>query len=212
MRTLFQKMIFLLIFFLSCTWLLKVSPLSAQNIDPPPLPRQDRRPKMDAPPPPPVLELTNEQKSVLMDYIKQFYPARYEKLKEIEINSPNLFDEAISKHALNINELRRMRNKNPERYNRIFKERQIDDKSYLLAQAYKKEASEEEKIKIREDLKKVLYKQFEDRQKIREEEMLRLEKRLQELKENLDKRQEKLDAIVEERLKKLLELEKELKW
>ena len=105
-----------------------------------------------------------------------------------------------------------MRNKNPERYNRIFKERQIDDKSYLLAQAYKKEASEEEKLKIREDLKKVLYKQFEDRQKIREEEMLRLEKRLQELKENLDKRQEKLDAIVEERLKKLLELEKELKW
>ena len=34
-------------------------------------------------------------------------------------------------------------------------------------------------------MKKVLYKQFEDRQKIREEEMLRLEKRLQELKENL---------------------------
>ena len=212
MRTLFQRMIFLLIFFLSCAWLLQASPLHAQDIDRPPLPRQDRRPKMDAPPPPPALELTNEQKSVLMDYIKQFDPARYEKLKEIETNSPNLFDQSLTQYALNMNALRRMRNKNPERYNRIFRERQVDDESYQLAQAYKTEASEEEKLKIREDLKKVLYKQFEERQKIREEEMLRLEKRIQELKKNLDKRQEKLDAIVEERLKKLLELEKELKW
>jgi len=203
----------ILFIIIGCTIIFKVPSLHAQDIDPPPAPKpQFRLKKIDPPPPPPPLKLTDEQKASLMEYINQFDPVHHEKLKQLEAKSLESFDEALTRYALRFNELRKLRSRNPERYNRIFNERMIDDESFKLAQEYKKQELESEKEKIHTQLEEVLYDQFEDRQKIREEEILRLEAKIQELKENLEKRQEKIDQIVEERLRKLLELEKELKW
>jgi len=177
-----------------------------------PLDSQERDVQVPAPPSLAILYLTEEQEDEVMEFLYKTDKRRAEMLGKIKDSDPKDYRRQLSLAFREMRELKRLQEDDPERYERVIKEKELNYHSYVLMGEYKKAKDEEKKTKIRNDLIKLLDELFDLRQLNREEEIERLEKRIAELKEINNKRLENKENIVLNRLATLLKEDRGLEW
>ncbi len=88
---------------------------------------------------------------------------------------------------------------------------ELDIQTDALGAQYQK-ASDAEKAKLKDDLKKKLYELFELKESDRKEEYERLREKLDKLKETLNERQKFKDEIVKRKMEELIGESKHIRW
>lgn len=91
----------------------------------------------------------------------------------------------------------------PEMFKVMREERELEQESVELAQAYRR-APTDEQAAVKEKLLQTVTRHFEVRQQRRTIEIKRLEQELQRLRESIERRTKAQEAIVNDRVSKLL--------
>lgn len=172
------------------------------------VPRPPRAPEL---PQREVLYLTPEQEEEALEYVKEHYPERLEELEPLETRKPEKYKAGLSRAYRELTYLERLKENEPERYERVLQEKKLESQARQLAQAFE-EADEAKKAEIKTEMKTVLARAFDLRQQNRQYEIQRLEAKLQELKENNQVRLDNKERIIEKRLEEMLGLKDELRW
>ncbi len=156
-------------------------------------------------------EITSEREEKVLHYVSQAYPYKYENLIQLRSRRPALYRQALLRAYKEMQFAERLREENPEQYENLKLERELESQSQELAEQYKNAETDAEKEAIEEKLRSVLIQAFEVRQANRQFEIDKLELRLQELKEKNEERQQNKTKIIQLRIDELLGLG-ELKW
>jgi|GEM_PF-3125025 len=159
-----------------------------------------------------ILYLTKEQEEKTLNYMKEMYPDRFERFIKIKELRPLIYRRGLSRAYREMRFIEELKNKDQVRYQRVLQEKKLTTKSRILAKKYKETDDEDQKNRIREELKGILSELFNIRQQVREDEIERLEKKLAELKEINRKRLANKDAIVEKKLAEMLGENKDMEW
>lgn len=157
-------------------------------------------------------KLTPEQEKETMDYLRKEFPEEAKRFEELKVIRPEAYRTALIRYYAKLKLLESIKQNDPERYEELIKERELDIKSRELARQYRESTDESEKEKISEELESLLYKVFEYRQLNRQAEIERIEKKLEELKQENALRMESKDEMVRRQLAKLLGEQTELEW
>jgi len=177
---------------------------------------QEKKSDMVPPPPPPpeveVLYLTEEEESATLKYVEEMDPGHAVLLRKIKEFDRQQYREKLSLVYREHRALKRIKERDPERYKRLLREKELEIKSHKLVAEYKATESDSEQQKLRKDLVELLSRLFDLRQLNREGEIRQLEMKLEDLKELSKARIEKKDEIVQRRLAKLLKENKDLEW
>ncbi|MBN2416307.1 hypothetical protein JXO52_10720 [bacterium] len=157
-------------------------------------------------------KLTPEQEKETMDYLRKEFPEEAKRFEELKVMRPEAYHTALVRYYAKLKLLETIKQNDPERYEELIKERELDIKSRELARKYRESSDEAEKEKISAELEQLLYKIFEYRQLNRQAEIERIEKKLEELKKENALRLESKDEMVRRQLAKLLGEQEELEW
>jgi hypothetical protein len=181
---------------------------------PPPQSGQNglRRQKPLAQPQQDVLYLTPEQEREAIAYIREVYPDRLENLLAIKERRPLLYRRFLSRGYREMRHLEEMKEKDPERYDQRMEEKRLDEDARNLARQYRESDDESEKARLKDELKVLLDRIFDYRQRNRQFEIEKLERRLAELKETNQQRLDNKDEIVQRRLDQMLGRQREWEW
>lgn len=158
-----------------------------------------------------VLLLTSDQEQSALGYLNRNYPARFREVNALREARPKLYRQELSRAFREMRFSENLKEEDPERYNRLKEEKELEIESQRLAKKYQEAAGSEEKAQIEKDLKQVLEKAFESRQRNRKDEIAKLEEKLAELKKRNDERLANREEIIELRLHDLLD-KKTLSW
>ena len=94
----------------------------------------------------------------------------------------------------------------PEMHELMQRNMQLDRESRHLAAQYR-DASEEDRYEIKQEVQKIVGEQFDVRQERRTLELKRLEKDLQKLRKAVEQRKEVREKLIDRRISDLLKLE-----
>jgi hypothetical protein len=169
-----------------------------------------RRPGAQAQPE--ILYLTPEQEEEVIAYLRKARPDRVDHLLDLKGKRPGLYRSFLSRAYREMRYLNRLKEDDPERYEQVAQEKKFEEEARLLAKKYRDSEDENEKVRLREDLKTLLDKLFDYRQMNRQFEIEKLEKRLEDLKDVNERRLANKEEIVERRLDEMLGTKRELEW
>lgn len=189
-------------------WVSLISLLLMQNISAQPN-NNRRRPVANADAD--DIYISPEQEIEVLEYIKQAYPFKYEDIKRMKKSLPNVYRKTLVRAYREMQFSQRIKEEDPERFENLKKERQLETKSHELADQYKNTNNQESKAAIKEELEQVLEDAFEIRQQNREFEIRSLQKKLEDLMNDNEARMNQKDQIIEKRLNELLGTS-DLKW
>jgi hypothetical protein len=96
-----------------------------------------------------------------------------------------------------------MERDDPEMTKLIKAENDLDRRTQELARAYR-DASKDQRAKLKEDLKKAVAEQFEARQQRRKLELTRFEEELKRLREVTERREKNKSQLIDKRISDLL--------
>lgn len=159
-----------------------------------------------------VLYLTPEQEREAIEYIREVYPDRVENLLAIKERRPLLYRRFLSRGYREMRHLEELKEKDPERYDQRMEEKRLDEDARNLARQYRESDDESEKARLKDELKVLLDRIFDYRQRNRQFEIEKLERRLAELKETNQQRLDNKDEIVRRRLDQMLGRQREWEW
>ena len=98
-----------------------------------------------------------------------------------------------------------MRRNDPERFNLLKSDAEMDWKIRNLVFKFKKEKDAEKKEALRKEISELCAKHFEVRQQRREMDLARMKAWLNQMEQGLEKSRQNKDKIIEERIKFLLD-------
>ncbi len=150
-----------------------------------------------------VLYLTSEQEQETITYLQKVRPEQSERLIRLKDLRPQQYRTFLSRAYREMRYMNEIKVNNPDRYERLRGEKQLESETQDLAAQYKRTNDDTEKEHIETEMLELLGRLFDMRQVNREEEIVRLEKRLAQLKEAQSERQSHKDEIVQRRLKEL---------
>lgn len=156
-------------------------------------------------------ELTGNKEQEVLDYISKTYPNKYENLMKLKSRRPQLYKQTLFRAYKEMEFSRRLKEENPEQYENLKLERELESQSQDLAIQYNDAETDEERKAIEEKLESVLIQAFEVKQANREYEIQKLEDRLNDLIEKNEERKSNKSKIIQKRLNQLLGVD-ELKW
>lgn len=159
-----------------------------------------------------ILYLTPEQEADVIEYLKEYYPDNADRLSRLKELRPDTYREQLSRVYRQMRFLENLKETDPEQYERVSEERNLESKSNQLASQYKNTTDENEKEKIKTELEDLLYRLFDYRQINRIAEIERLEERLGQLKQDNQNRLDNKDQIVNNRLNEMLGETSGLEW
>jgi hypothetical protein len=193
---------------------LSLSSKSEDTLPSPPQAGQNglRRQKPLTQPQQDVLYLTPEQEKEAIEYVRKVYPDRVERLLAIKERRPLLYRTFLSRGYREMRHLEELKEKDPERYDQRMEEKRLDEEARNLAKQYGESDDESEKARLKDELKALLDRIFDYRQRNRQFEIEKLEKRLAELKESNQQRLDNKDEIVQRRLDQMLGRQREWEW
>jgi len=157
-------------------------------------------------------DLTPEDEAFALEYLQESEPQKAFNLLSIRESNPAYYRKLISRYAYEIKALNRLKETDPEKYDRLVSEKRMDRESRMLANKYRSTEDVEEKAQIKNNLESLLKKIFDERQLNRRDEIGRLEKRLTELKRINQERLENKEKIINLRIEKLLGENRSLEW
>ena len=161
---------------------------------------------------PEILYLTPEQEEEVIAYLRDTRPDRVDNLLDLKGRRPGLYRSFLSRAYREMRYLNRLKEDDPERYEQVAQEKKFEEEARLLAKKYRESEDENERVRLREDLKVLLDKLFDYRQMNRQFEIEKLEKRLEELKDVNERRLANKEEIVGRRLDEMLGTKRELEW
>jgi len=170
-------------------------------------PREQRRRQE-----PEALYLNPDQEKEALEYLKEFHPGRGGDLLLLKASRPERYWTFLSRAFREMRYLEGLKEKDPERYERVSREKKLEREAWNLSRQYRQTEDDKVKARLKEELKNLLDQVFDFRQMNRQEEIEKLEKRLAELKENNQKRLANKEEIVQRRLKQILGDEKGMEW
>ena len=142
-----------------------------------------------------------------MNWLKEKDPKEFERLSALrQADRPSFFKE-MHKVMKGF-----MKKNHPEIVKMHEQHKKSNQKIKKLADKYKKAATAEEKAKIETNLKQVLGKQFDSKQKLKFKEVKKLENRTNKLKESLETRLKNKESIIATRLKSITEGKEAVEW
>ncbi len=161
---------------------------------------------------PETLLLTPEQEAETIAYVEKVQPDRVEQLKRMKTRNSGNYAKFLSRAFREMRYLEDLKESDPERYEKVSAERNLDRQVRDLARQYKRETDSSEKSRLEGEILTLLQQQFDFRQIHRNEEIDRLEKRLAELKANNQDRVDNKDEIIQRRVEQLLGDNRAFEW
>jgi len=156
---------------------------------------------------------TEEQLDDIMVVLKDADPDFYSKVERARKESPRAVRDLLATQSPRLFAMAQLKKNDPELYDlRIddFKlNRRIDALSHEYARTVKDGKPDGQKLA---ELKELLQKQFDLRQKTREKELERMEKKVSELREQIQRRKSNKDQMLADRLKELTERVPDKDW
>lgn len=147
--------------------------------------------------------------------IFQEMPALSESLKEVKENSPEVFHQFMQYCRKN-NPLHKL--KGAKKHPISVKTKELTEKfllselkTFKLVDKYS-QASEDEKVTLKKDIRNTLNESFEIKQEIQREFIDSLQKKIAQMKANTDKRATAKNEIIDKRLENLVKNDDVLKW
>jgi hypothetical protein len=147
-----------------------------------------------------------------LEFLQIVAPFRVEEIKALKSINPPEFHERIVeilgvKHHLDF-----VKRNDPERYELMLQEAQMDQKSRQLSEQYRRTKTTEEKARIKLELRTLLDRLFDIREQNKQGEIKHLEEELARLKSTMAERRKNKSQIVTGRLEELLDEKSSLKW
>ena len=159
-----------------------------------------------------VRDLNSQQEAEVLKYLEEYYPERVDQLSRIKESRSDTYREQLLRAYTQMIFLNSLKESDPEQYQQVVEERNLEAESNNLATQYKNMTNISEKEKIKTELETLLNKLFDYRQRNRIVEIERLEERLANLKEENQNRLDNKDEIVKDRLYELLGEKSGLEW
>lgn len=156
--------------------------------------------------------LTDEMELQVQEHLKEHFPEQAEKIEMLKAENPDKYRQYMLQFYNRLKAMDRIREADPERYEHLVKERELEEQSRELARQYRLSDDASQKEAIRQKLEILLYEVFEYRQANRRQEIERLEKKLEELREENALRMEKKDEVVSLQLSRLIGEKTGLEW
>lgn len=151
-----------------------------------------------------VLYLTEQQERDVIDYLSDVRPEQVDDLLNLKDRRPLAYQRFLSRAFREMRYMEELQQNDPERYEIMAQEKQLESESRDLAKQYRNSTDEDERSRIRAEMRTILDRLFDLRQMNREFEIERLEKRLEEAKANNLRRLENKNSIINARMNELL--------
>jgi hypothetical protein len=187
--------------------------LFAQTPPAPPRPREAPS-AMEQPtlPPEPPAFLGPEQEKEALDFIQTVAPFRVEILKKMKQFDYREYQKRLLEVFQTKIQLDMLKQTDPDQYQSRLDEIKMDQESNRLGEEYRKTGSQEEKDRIRGNLKTVLNQLFDVREKNKQAEVKHLEEQLAKLKSTMADRKKNKEQIVQNRLEDLIDEGNGMRW
>ena len=157
-------------------------------------------------------DIPPELEKEILKKIKKEHPDEAKELMLLKKERPIEYRKILIQRQHEFERLEELKERDPERYRQKKKQQSLEYQSYQLAEKYRATTKETEKVKIKQDLQKILGELFDLREKDREEEMKHLNQKLDHLKSVLAERKKKKKEIVDRRLQELIGEKDVLIW
>jgi hypothetical protein len=164
------------------------------------------------PPQPAPVKISEQQKIEIIEFYKQIEPDIEKNLEKLRVRNPQKYERKLQNLYREYVFLNRLREEEPERYQKSIELRKLSATVRVMANNYKKSDSDSERGIIRIKLKDTLYKIFDLREKERVAEMDRIKKKLVRLQDEMVERQNNKDQIIDNRINKLIGKEHLYEW
>lgn len=181
------------------------------NFGPPP-PGPPGMPFSGDHPPGPPPELTEDQIAKMMEFAKEYFPTFYSHSQEIKDINPEEYKKLILERFPMIMELLGLKGKEPELFNVVVKNIEMEDKSGYLSMKYIESSDETEKANIERELKTLLAELFPLKQKEEKIKADKMEEEVKKIRELIEQREANKDTIIQDRLNELTGKNQYLKW
>ncbi len=155
--------------------------------------------------------LTAEQEQQALEFLNQLDPPSVTQLQELESSHPEAYKRRLLLIFREMKKLQALEDKEPELYDRKRKMTQLEVKEKRLASEYKN-AAEDEKPQILNELRSILDELFDLRELDRRDQIAKMEQRLEELRQTLQERAENKQQIIDHRINMLTQDHGELRW
>ena len=146
----------------------------------------------------------------VLQFLQKNYPERAQELQTLKAQKPDEYRRTLSAIGRDIGPLLHLETADPQRFAEHLAEFKVDDKVRNLSHTYK-EAGAAQKGAIREQLKPLLEKQFQTRQKREKERLQHLKEMVQKMESRLSERESKRAEIIQHHLDELT-TGQELRW
>lgn len=141
------------------------------------------------------------------EWLRANNPKEFERLQALHKENPDAFRKemrrALQEYA---------KKEHPEQYKQFAKMRKSEERLQKLAKQYRAAQDPAEKTKIEQDMRTELEQQFAEKQKMRQQELEALEKRLNEFRASLLSREQNKEAMIDMRIKALTEGPDAVNW
>lgn len=163
--------------------------------------------------PPPVADRMDaiDMEKEALEFLQNISQHKAQKLQQLKTVNEREYLNQLKRVIEEMARAKRLKERDPAHYERMIKIKQMEERSRVLGRNYR-DADDAEKANIESELKTLLGELFDLREENRQEEVMRLEKRLKELKESLVERSKNKAQIVERRLAQLTGKSKHLEW
>jgi mRNA-degrading endonuclease YafQ of YafQ-DinJ toxin-antitoxin module len=156
---------------------------------------------------------TEEQLDDLMVVLKDADPDFYSKVERARKESPRAVRDLLATQGPRLFAMAQLKKNDPELYDLKIDDfklnRRVDALSHEYTRTVKDGKPDGQKVA---ELKELLQKQFDLRQKIREKELERMEKKVSDLREQIQRRKSNKDQMLADRLKELTERPVDKDW
>jgi len=157
-------------------------------------------------------QLGPDWEDTLLGHVGNEYPGEIEGLKKEKAKNPSKYYRKLSKLWKDINRELSLKDEDPERYQKVRQQHELDRQCKKLAEKYRKSADETQKAAIKDELKIKLGELFLLRAEEKAAKIEKLEQELKKLKQTLSRRKEIKEQIINKRLSQLLGEDKEIDW
>lgn len=164
--------------------------------------------------PPPPGELMNpETVDEIISIARDYDPELGNRLEDIRSKQPARLGGIIKEHMPNLGRLLWLKRNNPDLYKMRIEDFKLNRESESIAKQIREAGNDRPKTdKLKQQLRAKITEQFTQRQKIRERELLELEKKIEDLRREIRSRKEKQAELIAERENELIEKPSKAEW
>lgn len=161
------------------------------------------------------MDMNMDMDKDVIKFLEHFDPERLTHLGHLKQADPETFSRVMKESRNEMMKIKELKERDPQRLEQIMRERQMEKETKELSLQYRKSQNNDEKEKIKKEIKTRTEKLFDSREAQRENEIKRMEQELNKLKEKMKNRKANRNKIIEHHQKEILgeEVEEEgLGW